>query len=180
MNTNRLSKKMEKLLNQQITNEAQASQLYLSLAIWADGESYTGVSNLLFRHSQEERDHMMKVIQYILSRSGNAVISSLEAPKMKVTSLKDCFEKVYKHERNNSKAIDTIATTAMEEKDWATWNFAQWFVKEQIEEENLAVDLLDKFTLADKRNESLFELDRNVGNMKDEADLARDADSEHP
>lgn len=183
MNTNRLSKDLEKLLNRQIINEAQAAQLYLSFGVWADGEGFSGISNLLFRHSLEERDHMMKVIEYMMSRDGDVIIGALSKPKMKPENIKDCFEKIYKHERENTKAINEIVTQALEEKDWATWNFGQWFVKEQIEEENLAVELLDKLKLVIKGGsdaDSLYDLDKDIGNMSDEAKLARDVDSENP
>lgn len=65
MNTNRLSKPIEDILNKQVKKEADAAQTYLSYAIWADSEGYAGIANLLFRHSGEERNHMMKVIEYI-------------------------------------------------------------------------------------------------------------------
>lgn len=179
MKTNRLTKKMVALLNQQVTNEAKAAQLYLFLAVWVEGEAFSGLSQLLFHHSGEERGHMMKVIQYIMSRGGAAQIEALAAPKAKPDGLSSCLERIYTHERENSKAINGIASLALDEQDWPTWNFAQWLVKEQIEEENLALKLLDNYHLATKGKSSgeidylLF--DRQIAGMKDEADLAREA-----
>ena len=72
---------------------------------------------------------------------------------------------------------------AFEEKDWATWNFLQWFVKEQIEEETLAMDLIDKLKIAGgdrATDESLFNLDKDLGKSADDAELARNATSENP
>lgn len=183
MNTNRLSKPTEDILNKQVTKEANASQIYLSYAIWADSEGYAGVANLLFRHSGEERDHMIKVIDYIQSRGGRAKITALAAPPKDPKNLQECFEKIFQHEVDNTTAIYEIVELAQKEKDWATWNFGQWFVKEQIEEETLVMDLLDKLKIAggpDATDESLLYLDTKIGDQKDSADLARDASVEQP
>jgi ferritin len=68
MKTNRLSDQLTEALNAQMTKEAHASQIYLSYASWADNNGYSGISNFLFRHAAEERDHMMKLFEYILKR----------------------------------------------------------------------------------------------------------------
>ena len=68
MKTNRLSEKLAKALNEQMTKEAHASQIYLSYAAWADSSGYSGIANFLFRHAAEERNHMMKLLEYILKR----------------------------------------------------------------------------------------------------------------
>ena len=183
MDTNRLSKPVEDILNKQVTKEAHAAQIYLSYAIWADSEAYAGVADLLFRHSGEERNHMMKVIQYIQDRGGKAKVTALPAPPKDPKNLQDCFEKIFQHEVDNTTAIYEIVNISQKEKDWATWNFAQWFVKEQIEEETLALNLLDKLKLAGgpkATNESLLYLDKEIGQQEDEADLARDASVENP
>lgn len=183
MNKNRLSQSMEELLNHQVTKEAEASQIYLSYAIWADDTGYAGIANLLFRHSGEERDHMMKVVQYIQTRGGKAKVTALNAPPEDPKNLHHCFEKIFQHEVDNTNAIYNIVNKAHDEKDWATWNFAQWFVKEQIEEETLVMELIDKLKIAGgdrASNESLLYLDREIGNQQDDADLARDADVENP
>ena len=80
MNTNRLSKTIEAALNQQLTKEAHASQIYLSYAVWADSDGYEGISNFLFRHAHEERNHMMKILEFILKRGGKAKVTAIPAP----------------------------------------------------------------------------------------------------
>ena len=183
MDTKRISKSIEDILNAQVKQEAEASQIFLSYGIWADSMGYGGTANLLFRHSGEERDHMMKVIQYIQERGGKAKISALSAPPQDPKNIQDCFEKLFKHEVDNTTAIYGIVNLAMEEKDWATWNFAQWFVKEQIEEETLVMDILDKLKVAggpDATDEALLFFDKELEAHLDEADLARDASVEDP
>ncbi|WP_310993315.1 ferritin [Aequorivita marina] len=183
MKTNRLSKSIADILNKQVKKEGEAAQIYLAYAIWADSEGYAGVSDLLFRHSGEERDHMMKVIQYIQERGGRAKITALSAPPENPKNLQECFEKIFQHEVDNTTAIYEIVSLSHEEKDWATWNFGQWFVKEQIEEETLVMDLLDKLKVAGgskATSESLLYLDSQIGQKEDEAELARNADVENP
>lgn len=183
MNTNRLSKTIEDILNRQVTNEANAAQIFLSYAIWADSQGYSGVANLLFRHSGEEREHMMKFIKYIQNRGGTAKITALDAPPKNPKNLQECLERLFQHEVDNTSSIYEIVELAQKEKDWATWNFGQWFVKEQIEEETLIMDLLDQLKLAGgpkATSESLLYLDSKIGQQEDEADMARDATIENP
>lgn len=183
MDTNRLSKTIEDILNNQVKKEAEAAQIYLSYAIWADSEGYAGVADLLFRHSGEERNHMMKVIEYIQQRGGRAKVTALSAPPKDPKNLQECFEKIFQHEVDNTTAIYGIVNLSHDEKDWATWNFGQWFVKEQIEEETLVMDLLDKLKIAGgvkASSESLLYLDSKIGKQEDSAELARDASVDNP
>lgn len=183
MDTKRISKKIEDVLNAQVTKEAEASQIYLSYGCWADSEGYGGVSNFLFRHAGEERNHMMKVMRYIMDRSGEVKIAAIKAPPKSPKNLQDCFEKTFKHEVDNTTAIYDIVNLAHEEKDWATYNFAQWFVKEQIEEEKVVMDLLDKLKIAGgpkATDESLFNLDKYLENAPDHAPLPRESSVDKP
>jgi ferritin len=183
MDTNRLSKKIEDILNFQVTKEADAAQIYLSYGCWADSKGYGGIANYFFRHSAEERNHMMKVMQYIMERGGEVKITAIKAPPKNPKNLQECFEKTFQHEVDNTNAIYDIVNLAHDERDWATYNFAQWFVKEQIEEEKLVMDLLDKLKISggvNASNDSLFNLDNYLGQAPDDAPLARDASMDKP
>ena len=178
-----MSSAMEEALSTQMNVEFSQSSTYLSYGIWASDQGYGGIGNFLFRHSKEERDHAIKFMQYILNRGGKPVITEVKAPAADPASLTDCFNQVFKHEVDNTEKIYALVNLAMEEKDWATWNFLQWFVKEQIEEETLAMDLIDKLKIAggDKASdESLLRLDEMLENAEDDAELARNATSENP
>ena len=183
MDTNRLSDTMAAGLNDQVTKEAQAAQSYLSYASWAASKGYSGISNFLFRHASEERNHMMKFLEYILERGAKVKIAPIPAPDSDPTSVNDCFEKVFKQEVSNTTAIYKLVKISFEESDWATWNFLQWFVKEQVEEETLSMNLLDKIKIAGGEgapNEALYTLDRDLGNMPDDAKLAQEATADNP
>lgn len=183
MNTNRLSPTIAAALNAQLTKEAHASQIYLSYGAWADSQGYGGVSNFLFRHAHEERNHMMKILEYILKRGAEVKVDAIPAPPANPASINNCFEKVFAHEVDNTKAIYALVKMSLTEEDWATWNFMQWFVKEQTEEETLALNLLDKIKLAGGENaksDALYTLDRELEKTPDDAKLAQDVTTENP
>jgi len=170
-------------LNSQMTKEAHAAQIYLSYGSWADSQGYEGVANFLFRHAQEERNHMMKVLEYILERGGKVKVEAIPAPDADPVSIHNCFEKVFTQEVDNTKAIYDLVKLSFDEQDWATWNFMQWFVKEQTEEETLALNLLDKIKIAGGEkasNDALYNLDRDLGNTPDDAQLAQDVTADNP
>lgn len=183
MNTNRLSKTLAKALNDQMTNEAHAAQIYLSYAAWADDQGYAGVANFLFRHAHEERNHMMKFLEYILERGAKVIVTAIPAPPSDPTSINNCFEKVFQHEVDNTNAVYNIVNLAHEERDWATFNFMQWFVKEQLEEETLAQTLMDKIKIAGGENaksDALYALDKDLEKTPDDIKTAEKATEEKP
>jgi ferritin len=183
MNTNRLSPTLADALNTQLTKEAHASQIFLSYAAWAENLGYGGVANFLFRHANEERNHMMKILEYILKRGAEVKIIAIPAPPENPTSLHNCFEKIFGHEVENTQAVYKVVKLCFTEEDWATWNFMQWFVKEQTEEETLALNLLDKIKIAGGENidnNSLYSLDRDLESTPDDARLAQDVTVEKP
>ncbi len=183
METNRLSQTLEKALNAQMTNEAHNAQIYLAYGAWASDKGYEGIANFLFRHVNEERNHMMKFLEYILKRGGKVVVSAIPAPGDDPTSVNDCFEKVFKSEVDNTTNIYNLVNMSLAEKDWATWNFMQWFVKEQTEEETLALDLLAKMKVAggiNAKDDALYALDNDLAKTPDDATLAQDTTTENP
>lgn len=183
MDTKRISANLENAMSAQMNVEDLQSHVYISYGIWAADQGYGGIANFLFRHAQEERDHAIKFMSYILNRGGKPKVEALPAPGEDPKNLTDCFNLVFKHEVDNTQKIYALVDMAMAEKDWASYNFLQWFVKEQIEEETLAMNLIDKLKIAggdQATDESLFNLDKTLEKMPDDADLARDATAENP
>lgn len=183
MDTNRLSPKMEQALSDQMNTEDLQSRTYFSYGIWAADKGYNGISNFLFRHAQEERDHAVKFMKYVLDRGGKPRVTALPAPGEDPSSLTHCFDLVFKHEVENTGSIYNLVNLAFEEKDWASWNFLQWFVKEQIEEETFAMDLIDKLKIAGgdrASDESLFTLDKTLEVTPDDAEAPQDATGANP
>jgi ferritin len=183
MNTNRLSKTIAAALNVQMTKEAHASQIYLSYAAWAAKHGFGGVANFLFRHAHEERNHMMKILEYTLKRGAEVEVTAVSAPPENPASLFNCFEKIFQHEVDNTKAVYEVAKISHKEEDWATWNFIQWFVNEQVEEETLAMNLLDKIKIAGGEKMSsnaLYTFDRDMGKASGEVKPAQDVTTVSP
>ncbi|MDL1913221.1 MAG: ferritin [Bergeyella sp.] len=183
MNTKRLSTKLEKALSDQMNKEIQASQTFLSYGIWADNAGYSGVANFLWRHSQEEREHSIKFMRFILDRGGKPKVEAIPAPLKDPKNISECFDSVFRHEVDNTTSVYKIVDLALEEKDWATWNFTQWFVQEQVEEEKLARDLIDQLNLAGGEkasHDALFQLDKSLEDQSNDVPSATEASSEHP
>lgn len=161
-----LSKTMQEALNQQVFMEAQSSQAYLAMASWAEIQpGLKGVTQFFFRHSEEERMHMLKLIHYINERGGFAVIPALEQPVLTFVSLKKAFEKLLDHELKVSGSINDLVDLSLKEKDYATHNFLQWYVNEQMEEERLARECNDKLELVGDDKSGLYLFDRDIMTM---------------
>lgn len=161
-----LSKSMQEALNSQVLMEAQSSQAYLAMASWADIQpGLKGVAQFFFKHSDEERMHMLKLINFINERGGFAVIPALAQPMLTFPSLKKAFEELLAHEIAVSNSINNLVDLSLQEKDYATHNFLQWYVNEQIEEERLARECNDKLELIGDDKSGLYLFDRDIITM---------------
>ncbi|HLP96358.1 MAG TPA: ferritin [Saprospiraceae bacterium] len=158
-----LSEKMKNLLNAQVALEAQSSQAYLAMASWAEIQpGLDGVTAFFYQHSDEERMHMLKLIKFINERGGFATIPALSQPVLTFKSLKHAFEALLEHEVHVSASINDLVDEALQEKDFATYNFLQWYVAEQIEEEQLARKLNDKLEMIGDDKGGLYLFDRDI------------------
>jgi ferritin len=157
-----LSKSIEISLNNQIRIEAESSQTYLSMASWAETHGLEGISRFMYAQSDEERAHMLKLIKFVNERGGHAQITDLRAPKTTYNTFQEMFEALYKHEVFVSDSINDLVHIALTEKDYATHNFLQWYVAEQIEEEAQAKLILDKINLIGDDKGGLYLFDRDI------------------
>ena len=160
-----LSEIIEKALNNQIKIEAESSQIYLAMACWAEVKGFEGVAGFMYKQSQEERDHMLKLVKFVNERGGHAKISELAAPNVTFKSFKEMFEELFKHEVFVSESINELVHITLQEKDYATHNFLQWYVSEQIEEEAMARTILDKIKLIGDDKGGLYLFDRDIVNI---------------
>lgn len=157
-----LSKKIEAALNQQIELEAASSQYYLSMASWAEVQGLNGVAAFLFGHSDEERMHMIKLIKFVNERGGHGIVPTLKAPVSNFKSITQVFETILDHETKVSNEINKLVDSCLKEKDYTTHNFLQWYVSEQIEEEALARNNVDKLKLMGGEKGALYFFDRDM------------------
>ena len=162
-----LSKSIQEALNNQIRLEAESSQAYLAMASWADIQpGLDGVAGFFFQQSDEERVHMLKLIRFVNERGGYAMVPELKQPMVTFQSLKRLFEEFLKHELEVSAAINELVDLALKEKDYATHNFLQWYVSEQIEEEKSARELNDKLEMIGEDRSGLYLFDRDILNYR--------------
>lgn len=152
-------------LNKQIKLEGDSSQLYLAMASWAEVKGLEGTANFLYSHADEERMHMLKLIKFINERGGKAHVPQIEEPDQTFSSLKDVFKAILKHEIFVSDSINEIVGLTLEHRDYSTHNFLQWYVSEQIEEERLARNVLDKLEMIGEDKGGLYLFDRDIVNM---------------
>lgn len=160
-----LSKKIETALNKQIAAEAASSHIYLAMASWAEIRGFDGIVQFFYKHSDEERSHMLKIFRYVNERGGCAIVPALKEPLQSFKSLRLVFEEFLRHEEEISHAINELVDKCLKEKDHTTYNFLQWFVAEQIEEEALAHAILDKLNLIGDDKGGLYLLDRDIENI---------------
>ena len=157
-----LSERMQTALNNQIRIEAESSQIYLAMASWSEVKGLEGVAQFMYCQSDEERMHMLKVFKYINERGGHAIVSELNGPALEFGSIKEMFQTLFKHEVFVSQSINELVHISLEEKDYATHNFLQWYVAEQIEEEAQARTILDKINLIGDDKGGLYLFDNDI------------------
>jgi ferritin len=153
---------VEKAIINQIKNEEHSSRLYLSMASWCQVNGYPGAAAFLFKQTDEERMHQLKFVHYLNDRNGYSTLLALDNPTAEYTSLLDVFEKVMTHEEFITASINDLYEVAVNNKDYTTGNFLQWFINEQIEEERTMHGILDKMKLAGNEAGGLFHIDKEL------------------
>ncbi len=163
-----LKKKVEDILNAQIEKEGYSSSLYLAMASWAETNGYNGIAQWLYAQSDEERMHMLRIVKYVNERGGHAIIPSFKKASEDQKGIVDMFHAVLEHEQYITKSINDIVAVTLEEKDFTTHNWIQWFVSEQIEEEAQVTEILDKLKLLDGSN--MYQFDRDIMSLRSNDD----------
>lgn len=157
-----LNKKVEEALNEQIKVEAESSQFYLSMASWAETEGLNGTAAFLYEHSDEERFHMLKLVKFVNERGGHAIVPALGQPPIQFESIQQIFQNLLDHEVAVTESINEVVHICLQEKDYTTHNFMQWYVSEQIEEEGLARTIMDKLNMIGNDKGGLYLFDRDL------------------
>lgn len=157
-----LSKKMEEAINEQIKWEFFSGYLYLSMSAYFSGLGLPGFAKWMEAQYQEEVFHAMKMFRYVLESGGTVGLQAIDQPQHAWKSPLDCFQFSLNHERSVTKRINDLASLAQKEKDHATYIFLQWFVSEQVEEEDTFTDVVGKLKLVGDGG-GLFMLDRDLG-----------------
>jgi len=160
-----MNKNVEAAINEQIRREEFSSRLYLSMAIWCEANGFPGAAAFLYRQTDEERMHQLKFVHYVNDRGGKAALMALDKPVADFTSLLDVFQQVMKHEEYITASINELYGVTLEQKDYTTGNFLQWYINEQIEEEKTMSTILDKIRLVGEDKAGMFHIDKELSAM---------------
>jgi ferritin len=158
-----LNKKIEKAFNEQMNAEMYSAYLYLSMGAYFQSAALAGFANWMRVQAQEEMVHAMKFFDHINGRGGRVTLKAIDGPPAEWDSAVAVFEHVYKHEQKVTGLINNLVNLAIEEKDHASRSFLQWFVDEQVEEEDSASTVLDRLKLIGDSGNGLFVMDGELG-----------------
>ena len=167
-----MTETMTQALNDQLEREAYASFLYLSMASWLDTQGLNGAAQFMYRQSDEEREHMMRIFTYILDMDARAVVPAIEQPRIEFESVQKVFSEAYEHEKTVTASINNLVNQSIQENDHATNNFLQWYVEEQREEEALMRTILDKIHLIGDGPQSLYFIDKELELVNEQVEKA--------
>jgi ferritin len=157
-----LSEKIQDALNGQLNAELYSAYLYLAMAAYYEDSDMPGFANWMRVQAQEELSHAMKFYDYIVQRGARVLLDTIEKPPTEWDSALNVSEHVLEHEQKVTGLINELVNLALEEKDHATNNFLQWFVAEQVEEEESAGGVLQKVRMASDSPSGLLMVDREL------------------
>ena len=158
-----ISEKMADALNEQVNKEMFSSYLYLSMSAFFDSKNLGGMAQWMKMQSQEEYEHAMKFYDFVLRVGGDVKLGAIDAPKTEWDSPLQIFEESLEHERFISKSIHELMDLAISESDHPTKSFLQWFIDEQVEEEDTVSQIVENFRMIGDDKGGLFMLDRELG-----------------
>lgn len=154
-----LNEKVSKLLNEQINKELYSAYLYLDFSVFYEAQGLDGFSNWYMVQAQEERDHAMLMLQYLQMCGEKVTLEAVAKPDKEMKTLMDPLQFGFEHEQYVTSLINDIYAAAYEAKDFRTMQFLDWFVKEQLEEEKNADDMIKKMELFGNDSKGLYSLD---------------------
>ncbi|WP_067706498.1 MULTISPECIES: non-heme ferritin [unclassified Erwinia] len=160
-----LTADMTAKLNDQLNLEFYSANLYLQMSAWSADKGFEGAAAFLRDHSVEEMQHMQRLFNYLSDTGAMPVLGTIVAPPVTFNSLNDVLQQAYEHEQLITSKINELVHAAMTTQDYSTFNFLQWYVSEQHEEEKLFKSVLDKLALVSDSGEGLFFVDKDLMKM---------------
>ena len=157
-----LDKRMQDAINEQINWELYSGYLYLSMAAQFSEQGMPGGQNWMTVQFQEELGHAQKMFDYVTTRGGRVTLEAIAKPRTEWAAGLDMFKDALAHEEIVTARIHDLASLALDIRDHATYNFLQWFIAEQVEEEETAGGMVQKFTMAGEHPAGLYQLDKEL------------------
>ena len=163
-----IGKAMQDAMNEQINKELFSSYLYLSMAAYFEEKNLTGFAHWMRVQTDEEREHAMKLYNFLLERGGKVTLKALAAPKTEWASNLEAFQEAAEHEAQITASIHALYDLAMKEKDYPAQVMLQWFVTEQVEEEKNAAEIVANLKLIEDRGTAVLMLDHQLAKRTSE------------
>ncbi|HEY4308372.1 MAG TPA: ferritin [Pirellulales bacterium] len=158
-----LSKNVQQAINEQINAEFSSSYTYLAMSIFCQRQNFLGCAHWLRMQAEEENGHGMRLLDFLLARDGEAALKTLAEPAVGFASIASVFEQALDQEQHVSKKIDDLYELALKEKAFSALVELQWFIAEQVEEEETAREIVAKFHLVKNDPAALLDIDREMG-----------------
>jgi ferritin len=158
-----ISKTMQDAINEQINKELYSSYLYLSMSGYFADKNLPGFAAWLRYQEKEEREHGMKLYDYLVDRGGHVALKAIAAPHSEWKSSLEVFKEVQSHEATVTASINALYELALKEKDYPTQVLLQWFITEQVEEEKNAAEVVQQLELIDAHGTAVLMLDHQLG-----------------
>jgi ferritin len=149
-------------LNEQLNLELYSSLFYQQMSAWCNYHGFEGSAAFLRRHAKEEMNHMQRLFDYLIDTGSMPVIGQVVSPTAEFSSLEALYQRTFKHEQHITHKINELAHIAMTTQDYSTFNFLQWYVAEQHEEEKLFKSILDKLALVGESGQALYAVDKDL------------------
>ena len=155
-----MNPKIAQLLNEQINKEFYSAYLYLDIANYSDEQDLDGYANYYMVQAQEERDHALLFMKYMQTNGLKVTLEAIGKPDKTFSSILDPLEIAAEHERYVTALINNIYHEAHQAKDYRTMKFLDWFVDEQMEEEENADKMISRYQLFGSDPKGLYLLDQ--------------------
>ncbi|MCA2000498.1 MAG: ferritin [Chloroflexi bacterium] len=158
-----ITKTMQDAINDQINKELYSSYLYLSMAAYFEDNNLPGFAHWMRVQEAEEREHAMKLYDFLLERGGKVILKAIDAPKNEWKSALEVAEEVAAHEAKVTASIYSLYETALKEKDYPAQVALQWFITEQVEEEKNAAEIVANLKRIESHDTAILMLDHRLG-----------------
>lgn len=162
----KISDKLIGGLNRQITAEFEAAYLYLAMAGYLQAQNLNGMAHWFRVQADEEKMHALKINDFMVERNITPDLGEIKAPPKQWQGVMALFDEAHQYECRISDMIYDLVAQGMEDKDFASLSFLQWFVDEQVQEESLSLELLEKVRLIDDMTAGLMVLDQQMGSRQ--------------
>ena len=163
-----LKKTVLKALNDQINAEFFSAYMYLGMSAWCEGRNLPGFAGWMRKQFEEEQKHALKIFDYVLEQNEAVSLAAISQPPAVYKSLQEIWEETYAHEQHVTSLIHKVYALAQKEQDFATQGLMQWYVNEQVEEEQQAGSILEQVKMVGTNSSAVFFLDRHVSKSRDD------------